>query len=378
MDNFKIGIIADESGKGGMNNILGGFGVGLKNGFCQINIDADYINNILKNTTELPPVFIAFNVSGSNMYDSILNAGSNLIVWSVDSIFFKNFNLFKKYAAKPNFYGMSVTPTDVDPVKLFLPKLKYFTMYVGTDPKVWKYDENAIKEHDIVFMSYLTNYKADIENLKETLPPSSYKLFLEVYNYIMENPDKNMWESFSLILKNYNIDVMPQDANFYSDFFIKVSYIITHTRRVELVKSLEDVGVKVWGAPEWEKHISGRNKYMGLAEMNEAAEIFGKSKIVLHQHPVQVANCAHERIINACATGAFVVSDNIPVINEQFKDNILYFNPLNAEELCDNVNFYLKNDDLRQEKALAAREITINNHTWSHRAKEIMSLFTIC
>lgn len=370
MSELKIAVLSDGSGVGGVYNMLASFGIGLLKGFRQANADCDFITSYMGKS--MPHICIGFNVSCHQFFDQILDSGSFLMLWSVDSVFYKNYPVIEKYSERPNFCAFSITQADIEPVKLLLPKLKYFYLPVGTDPDIWK-DENTNKDYDLVFMSSINDYEAEIERLKQEFSPAMFKLFSDMYNYLLSNPDKNIWEAFYQALVFYKLEDAVE-ADFYSDFFTKTCYIITYARRVELVKSLEDIGVKIWGSPEWTKYISGRNEYMGSANFEEAVKITQKSKIVLHQHPIQVANGIHDRIINASSAGAFVVSSDVPAIKDEFKDSILYYSPKDYEKLKQEVNFYLANDGIRKERAAQAREISIERHTWQSRAKQILSM----
>lgn len=367
MEGLKIGVISDGSGKGGVYDILASFPMGLKEGFLQEGVDSEYLRDYVEKGI-YPHICIAFNASGCDMFEEIIKANLYLILWSVDSVFYKNFNLIQKFASYPNFAAVSITRADKMPIRSLIPNLNHFYMPVGTDPEIWKND-GTNNEHDIVFMSSITDYEREIEKLKSTFSPQVFKFFMEVIDYLMKSPDKTVWDAFSLLTNNGAID-----PDIYSFFFTNVCYIITHAKRIELVKSLEDIGVKVWGMGPWEKYISGKNQHMGQAQREEAIKITQQSKIVLHQHPVQVADGMHDRVINAAAAGAFVVSNDVPAIREDFNDTLLYFDPRNYDALRDGVRSYLDNDSLRKEKAIAAREITLEKHTWRSRAREIVSL----
>ena len=58
-------------------------------------------------------------------------------------------------------------------------------------------------------------------------------------------------------------------------------------------------------------------------------------------------------------------------IESSFGDTVGYFNLNNSAE---KIEYYLKNADEREQKALSARDITIKNHTWDERANQIINL----
>ena len=63
------------------------------------------------------------------------------------------------------------------------------------------------------------------------------------------------------------------------------------------------------------------------------------------------------RIFDASACGAFIISDYIKEIEEIYGDSIAMYK--NEEEFVELVKYYLNNKDEREEKAKKAQEITI-------------------
>ena len=65
------------------------------------------------------------------------------------------------------------------------------------------------------------------------------------------------------------------------------------------------------------------------------------------------------RIFDATASGAFVISDYVKEIEDIYGDSIPMYK--NEDEFVELVNFYLANPEIRKEKAKKAREITVKN-----------------
>jgi spore maturation protein CgeB len=133
--------------------------------------------------------------------------------------------------------------------------------------------------------------------------------------------------------------------------------------------------LKIWGDPLWEKYIEGKVQYMGVANLQDAAEIVRKSKIVLHQQPINTLMGSHERVLNAMASNAFVIADHSPQMKLNFDDNIGFYDYSDLSTLPDVVNHYLKSSNETTEKAKKASEIVAENHKWANRVRLLMKLF---
>jgi spore maturation protein CgeB len=81
---------------------------------------------------------------------------------------------------------------------------------------------------------------------------------------------------------------------------------------------------------------------------------------------------AHERIFNSMLNGSLTLTNESSFVSEMNRTELNSINYLNPEELADKVDFYNENPKNREEIALNARDFALENHTWSHRADQIL------
>ena len=78
----------------------------------------------------------------------------------------------------------------------------------------------------------------------------------------------------------------------------------------------------------------------------------------------------NNRIYDATAAGALVISDYMKEIEEVYGDSVPMYK--NKEELKEKLAYYLSHEDKRLEKAQKAREITLKYFTNKAAAKKIL------
>ena len=126
---------------------------------------------------------------------------------------------------------------------------------------------------------------------------------------------------------------------------------------IELGYDIDVYGLN-WKGKIPDKHIKG--KYINNEKLNK---YYSSAKIVLSDHAEDLENIGLviNRLYDASAVGAFVISEYSPYIEEIFGDSIPMFR--DKEEFKKLVDFYLNNPDEREKKAKKAQEITLKNHS---------------
>jgi spore maturation protein CgeB len=368
MTDINIGVYGSDTYQGGIYNVLASFVAGFHDALKKVNPNTAYMYEyFVKNS--LPNLSIAFNVYEHESWDVPINAGVPHMMWAVDSPFMHT-PMIEKYYQNPKFIFACVSPVDEEPVKYFYPGLEFLYFPHACDPAIWHPDDGE-KEHDIVFLSSVKDYEADIEALKKQIPPAMFKMFMDMYQCAMRNPEMSFWDIYKVYSDIYEFSL--KEYSLFFVFFNKLCYSVTYKRRIEMLRALKDFNVKVWGLPTWKQYIEGNVQYMGMADVFESAKIIRKSKIVLHIQPMHILYGLHERVLNSLASETFVLSD----YNQQFEFNfpgcIDYFNSYTFDGLADKVEHYLNNDEVRTEKAKKGRELVLKNHTWDNRAQTLMN-----
>jgi spore maturation protein CgeB len=144
----------------------------------------------------------------------------------------------------------------------------------------------------------------------------------------------------------------------------------------ESVKYAVELGydVSVYGL-NWQGKIP--NKYIkgGFIDNNEVNKYYSSAKIVLSDHAedLEAMGLVINRIYDATAVGAYVISEYSPYIEEIYGDSIPMFK--NKEEFKNLVDYYLNNPIARTNKAAIAQAITLENHTNTMIARKMIDIF---
>ncbi len=115
--------------------------------------------------------------------------------------------------------------------------------------------------------------------------------------------------------------------------------------------------------------------YQGLIEPEEGVALMEDSKIVLNQLAWFKAG-ASERIFEAMLQGAVSLTDTSEYLSEQFTDNvdIAFYSLKQLDRLPDIVHTLLNDLHLVETIRRNAYQKALQNHTWTERAKTLLSL----
>jgi spore maturation protein CgeB len=102
------------------------------------------------------------------------------------------------------------------------------------------------------------------------------------------------------------------------------------------------------------------------------AAYYAAAAIVLNDHWADMRDEGFfsNRLYDAAASGAFVISDSVPGLREEFDDGIVAYD--DADELRRLVDWYLDHPEERRSKAEIARAAVLTRHTFRHRVQEIL------
>ncbi|MBA2443141.1 MAG: glycosyltransferase family 1 protein, partial [Rubrobacter sp.] len=100
---------------------------------------------------------------------------------------------------------------------------------------------------------------------------------------------------------------------------------------------------------------------------------YSSASIVLNDHwdDMREHGYISNRVYDALASGALVISDDLPELEEYFGDTVITYS--SPEELHGLVEHYLEHPEEREEKARRGRELVLERHTFEHRMEEVLS-----
>ena len=147
------------------------------------------------------------------------------------------------------------------------------------------------------------------------------------------------------------------------------------TRR-RIVDDLVSSGVDfaLYGA-DWTSDLVDQAKVRGDHVPNaQVAGFYANAEIVLNDHwdGMRAHRFFSNRLYDALAAGAFVVSDHVDGIEEHFGGAVVGYRT--SEELERTLRHYLAHPAERRARAARGREIVLAEHTFSHRADRILEL----
>ncbi|MGP8189897.1 MAG: glycosyltransferase [Methanobacterium sp.] len=168
----------------------------------------------------------------------------------------------------------------------------------------------------------------------------------------------------------------PDESKYYQHDLLFVGNSRKIFRKVikDLLPTNEDLAVygNDWGRFINRKYIKG--KYIPYTELRKA---YSSCKILLNDHwdDMREKGFISNRIFDAFAAGAFIISDNIQGAEDLFgEDLVKYNNPEDLNHLIDN---YLNNEEKRIKKSKNACNIVLKQHTYQERVKRILEIINL-
>ena len=203
---------------------------------------------------------------------------------------------------------------------------------------------------------------------------------LELFD-VITTPAKNVLHE--LKEKGYNAEFVSQFTNpdkfsYSYDEKLKSELLFVGSTwyERESVKYATELGydISVYGMG-WKNKIDEKYLKGDFIDNRILNKYYSSAKIVLSDHAEDLENMGLviNRLYDASACGAFIISEYSPYIEEIFGDSIPMFK--NKDEFKVLVDFYLNNPEKRQEKAKQAQEITLKGHTNTIISKKFKSLF---
>lgn len=131
-----------------------------------------------------------------------------------------------------------------------------------------------------------------------------------------------------------------------------------------------DIDLAVWGT-RWERFLPERMVHGDHVPNDELAAHYAGAAIVLNDHWETMAAHGYlsNRLFDASAAGAFVVSDPVAGLEETFGEDIPVVD--SPQALRRTVDWFLAHPEERRARAERARERVLAQHTFDHRAWEL-------
>jgi O-antigen biosynthesis protein len=128
----------------------------------------------------------------------------------------------------------------------------------------------------------------------------------------------------------------------------------------------------IWGA-NWEGLIDTRQVVAEHLPNDQLAQVYSSAGIVLNDHwdDMRAHGYISNRVYDALACGALVLSDDVPGLTERFGDAVLtYRSPRELRELIER---FLADPQERRRRGELGRALVLDHHTFARRVEELLA-----
>lgn len=168
-----------------------------------------------------------------------------------------------------------------------------------------------------------------------------------------------------------------QDNEARLNYEAAITWQATKVYRNNCVRQLLPFKPLIVGDTGWKiefRHNSPQPRFLdAISYYDELPYFYGMSEINFNCTSKQMKGAVNQRVFDAPAAGAFVLSDWRPQLANLFEpDEIAYFTePGEIPSLCD---FYLRNSKARREIIAKARKRVVAHHKWDDRLQELLAV----
>ncbi|MDR1721871.1 MAG: glycosyltransferase [Methanobrevibacter sp.] len=168
---------------------------------------------------------------------------------------------------------------------------------------------------------------------------------------------------------------IPPFNEYLSDYCFTGNYWNVPREIIEFLEPDElDYNFAIYGE-NWDKIDKFKKYNKGFLEYYDLPKIYASTKLVIDDanHVAKEFGAVNSRVFDAIATKKLVLTNGEIGSEELFNGLVPFFKT--KEELNNLINFYLKNDDIRNTKIKKLYELLIKNHTYKKRAEELKQIF---
>lgn len=223
--------------------------------------------------------------------------------------------------------------------------------------------------YDVVIIDDMINPESFRKGWKDQLPAELSSVMIDAGAITLSDQKTPLDKAFLF---------KPSDKNLQRYVFQQVEDYVKSKDRLELLKSIRDAKVDVFGMdPDvWQNWIGEFHPEIVIhstIDVLEAHEIMKKAKILLVPNAINKYG-AHEKIFAGIACGALVLTNENGYLQESFKDgeSIAFYQNNKRELINDQVMSYLRDEEKRRKVVAKGQEIVALRHTWNARAADLL------
>lgn len=155
----------------------------------------------------------------------------------------------------------------------------------------------------------------------------------------------------------------------------------TRYYRLSCVEQLLDFNPMIVGDDGWKTFFANEKRpwrwHEPIPYYSHLPNFYPQSIINFNSTSMQMKGATNQRILDAPAAGAFVLTDWREQMDDLFEENEEVICYRHLDEIPDLIKFYLKNDTAREKIVTAARKRVLTCHTWDNRVEEIVRVMRI-
>ncbi len=236
------------------------------------------------------------------------------------------------------------------------------------------------RPYDVTFLASCIDYEK-IRTDWTKLPAPLRKILEQSAEIALYDPKTSYIHACANVMEKFVMEgkIDPQKINLI-ELLDELEMYVRGRARVELVKSITDARVDIFGSPspatDWKKQLGKEQSNVVIhpaVPFDQALEIMQKSKIILNSC-AWIKQGTHERTLSGLASEALVLTEGNDFMKDHFTNekNILFYQYNDLDKVNSMINFYLTDDAARKQIAAAGREQAIHHHSWDFRATTLL------
>ncbi len=254
-----------------------------------------------------------------------------------------------------------------------------FYLPLGTDPDHFKPNNNG-KPHwktPISFVGNSMHYKVLKRLEQEPLPQDILDDFYDVAKAFDESPEHSVVDflekKFPDVYAKYQaLSKLEQRLGFET----AITWEATRLYRSNCVRQILPFNPFLVGDDGWNIVLKNeKNSFTLHRELNYYSELhafYPMSDINFNCTSKQMKGAVNQRIFDAPACDAFVLTDWREQMDALFEPDSEMISYKHLDEIPELVRFYLDNPSKRQKITKAARKRVLGEHTWGHRLQSLL------
>tara|TARA_B100000959_G_scaffold285138_1_gene358903 strand:- start:1659 stop:3443 length:1785 start_codon:yes stop_codon:yes gene_type:complete len=359
--------------------------------YRSVNIDSrkregqsQFIRNLLDVLIDFKPDFIfsvnqwGFDVEGK-LAEILTHYEIPFVCWYVDNplpLLMRN----NKNASQYGFY-LSWDDYYIDQMKeLGFPNVEYLP-YAADSTIFYPSSHSIQKKYPVAFVGNSLNNI--IETRLKEINNESY--LIAIYNKLTKqatvpHPIPSFkggssvdYETIDLIKKEIGEKNIPD--KYLSSLEVAVNSKWTQERRVGALMALEEFKPHVFGDNGWKELLPPSFHFHSEVNYHKKLpEIYRSTEVNLNISNVQLKNSVNQRLFDVCACGSFLLTDRSFAVQRFLTPGESVETFETYKELRKKVEHYLNYPEKQEAIAKKGCKIILEQHTYEHRIKEILSL----